>query len=247
MKNTLPIQIPCLIWWAITGLPQALLELKYLAAKKIDEAVTAAPEVKIEEIQKPQRGPRKRKPGFVPPEGPNFESSSSTSNDKQESIVASTTAPVSGGLWTDDDLQELVQLVNKYPGGTPKRWEQIAEELGRSVPEVTFMANKIKSSNFKIATEEEDVQEPVKVKQKTRVKTDENAEESVKNWSQQQQKALEEALARFPKGCSDRWDRIGEHVPDKTKVSKIGQIMAILVTGLHLFVGRMHVKISVLS
>lgn len=201
------------------SLPHALVQLKSIAAKRIDEAVTSpAPEVEIEEVQRPQRAARKRKPGFVPPEGPNFETTS-TSSATETSVIATATVapPVSGGLWTDDDLNELVQLVKKYPGGTPQRWEHIAEELRRSVAEVTFMANKIKSSNFKVGSEEE-VQEQSKVKQKTRVKTDEQSEENAKKWSQQQQKALEEALAKFPKGCVDRWDRIGEYVPHKTKV-----------------------------
>lgn len=217
----MPIQIPCLLWWAITGLPYAFSQLKIIAAKKLDEAVTPAPPpIEIEEVKKPQRGPRKRKPAFVLPEGPNFEIPSSNSNNfENKGAVA---PPVSGGLWTDDDLSDLVQLVNnKYPAGTSKRWERIAEELGRSVAEVTFMANKIKNSNFKIGEQEEDIMEEVKVKQKTRVKVDEQTEESAKKWSQQQQKALEEALAKFPKGCNDRWDRIGEYVPDKNKVSKL--------------------------
>lgn len=38
-------------------------------------------------------------------------------------------------------------------------------------------------------------------------------------WSQVQQKALENALAKYPRGgASDRWDKISKSVPDKTKV-----------------------------
>jgi len=37
-------------------------------------------------------------------------------------------------------------------------------------------------------------------------------------WTQQQQKQLELALSQVPKSCSDRWDRVAELVPDKTKV-----------------------------
>lgn len=36
-------------------------------------------------------------------------------------------------------------------------------------------------------------------------------------WTQQQQKQLESALSQVPKGVSDRWDRIAELVPEKTK------------------------------
>lgn len=40
------------------------------------------------------------------------------------------------------------------------------------------------------------------------------------NWSQQQQRALEAALAQHPKGgAGDRWQKIANQVPGKTKVS----------------------------
>ena len=37
-------------------------------------------------------------------------------------------------------------------------------------------------------------------------------------WTQQQQRLLEEALTTYPKGTPERWDRISEMIPDKTKV-----------------------------
>ena len=36
-------------------------------------------------------------------------------------------------------------------------------------------------------------------------------------WSQAQQKALEGALVQFPKGSTERWERIANKVPEKTK------------------------------
>merc|ERR1712179_370379 len=36
-------------------------------------------------------------------------------------------------------------------------------------------------------------------------------------WSQEQQKSLETALSQFPKGTSERWDRIAGKVDGKTK------------------------------
>jgi hypothetical protein len=38
-------------------------------------------------------------------------------------------------------------------------------------------------------------------------------------WTQQQQRQLELALNQFPKGTADRWDRIAEVIPGKTKVN----------------------------
>ncbi len=37
-------------------------------------------------------------------------------------------------------------------------------------------------------------------------------------WSQNQQKILEWTLTQYPKGTTERWDRIAEHIPGKTKV-----------------------------
>lgn len=50
---------------------------------------------------------------------------------------------VSGGLWTDNDILELIKFVKKYPGGTPERWEKIASVMNRTVVEVTHMAKKV--------------------------------------------------------------------------------------------------------
>ena len=36
-------------------------------------------------------------------------------------------------------------------------------------------------------------------------------------WSQAQQKALETSLKQFPKGSTERWERIANKVPGKTK------------------------------
>lgn len=38
--------------------------------------------------------------------------------------------------WTEDELSLLSRLMVKFPGGTPGRWEKIAQDLGRSVTDV---------------------------------------------------------------------------------------------------------------
>lgn len=42
-------------------------------------------------------------------------------------------------------------------------------------------------------------------------------------WTQNQQKLLESALQQYPKGCSDRWDKIARCVPSKSKVREAGR------------------------
>lgn len=81
----------------------------------------------------------------------------------------------SGGLWTDEDLTELIRLVKKYPGGTPTRWETIAESMNRSVTEITFMAAKMKEKGYRLpgqpavadSVAENIVQETIKVRNLT--------------------------------------------------------------------------------
>lgn len=41
-----------------------------------------------------------------------------------------------GGEWSEEELVLLAKAVNKFPGGTPKRWEKIADMVGRSVDDV---------------------------------------------------------------------------------------------------------------
>uniref|UniRef100_S4R8N9 DnaJ (Hsp40) homolog, subfamily C, member 1 n=1 Tax=Petromyzon marinus TaxID=7757 RepID=S4R8N9_PETMA len=48
--------------------------------------------------------------------------------------------------WTEEDGSRLARLMVKFPGGTPGRWERIANELGRSVTQVTTKAKQVKES-----------------------------------------------------------------------------------------------------
>ncbi|XP_077979186.1 dnaJ homolog subfamily C member 1-like [Glandiceps talaboti] len=58
-----------------------------------------------------------------------------------------------GSEWTDDDISLLAKSMAKYPGGTAARWEKIAEDVGRTVPEVTKKAKEIKSSTYAISVD----------------------------------------------------------------------------------------------
>lgn len=95
------------------------------------------------------RGPRRRRQGFTPqersernerPARENYKKfNNETANHQEKS------KPIAGGLWTDDDILELIRLVKKFPGGTPDRWEKIAEMMNRTVNEVTHMAKKVRT------------------------------------------------------------------------------------------------------
>ncbi len=127
--------------------------------------------------------------------------------------------PISGGLWTDDDLVELTRLTKKYPGGTVDRWEIIAEAMGRNVSEVTFMAYKLKDNIYQTPGETDKLMDNInkEINKKIKTKSTDNSA-SEKNWTQEQQKALEAAIQKYPKkGNEDRWVKIANSVPGKTK------------------------------
>jgi DnaJ family protein C protein 1 len=97
--------------------------------------------------------------------------------------------------------------------------------MGRSVVEVTHMAKKVKEDGYRVASSvmEQEPSKPAKVKTRTTVTSSET------EWSQIQQKALEAALTKYPKGANtDRWEKVAKCVPGKSKVRcavhQIGQL-----------------------
>lgn len=158
---------------------------------------------------------RRRKMPYKLPEINDYTISNGVENTAEKKNVEKNNTPVIvGSLWTDENLFELSQLVNKFPSGTSDRWQKISMAMQRSVSEVTYMANKIKQNGYKVPSETNELattEEPKKVKTRT-------IHNSV--WSQIEQKAFENALINFPKGCTEnRWEKISNCVPNKSKVS----------------------------
>lgn len=130
---------------------------------------------------------------------------------------------LSGGFWTDEDLTELIRLVKKYPAGLSNRWVVISETMNRTVQEVTFMAAKMKENGYRLpgqtdSVAENIVQETREIVKKEKTKQDKSIVIPETNWTQEQQKALEAAIVKYRKTAgSDRWQKIANCVPDKTK------------------------------
>ncbi|KOB68349.1 DnaJ-26, partial [Operophtera brumata] len=136
IKDTLPCQIPRLMWWMVTAIPRAAAaaEAKERGARRRRAFLPQAREPAaclLDPAHEPDAPPEpKRYPGGAP--------------DRWETIANCMRRPltevsvypiVSGGLWTDDDLAELVRLVKRYPGGAPDRWETIANCMRRPLTE----------------------------------------------------------------------------------------------------------------
>lgn len=128
---------------------------------------------------------------------------------------------MNSGLWTDDDITELVRLVKKYPNGTTSRWEIIGGQMNRAVNEVTLMAGRIKDAKYRPMANSvaeaivSDTQEKVK-KVIAPPSVNEKASDAI--WTQEQQKLLETAIVKYTKTMAgDRWQKIASTVPGKTK------------------------------
>lgn len=144
LKNTLPFQIPIGIYQMIIGTPSAIKESVNLVAEEVKKELDKKrKEKEEEEFQKKmetdrQQQKEERKEGLRRRK----EQRSKLMERTDEELAAfsatiikhtkgnediKTKVPISGGLWTDDDLVELTRLTKKYPGGSVDRWEVIGK------------------------------------------------------------------------------------------------------------------------
>lgn len=171
--------------------------------------------------------------------------------------------------------------MKKFPGGTPDRWEKIADMMNRTVAEVTHMAKKVvrlllffiffvacskiadvfcsflanapkvKDEGLKPSQPAEEV--PVETEEPKKVKTRAKAVEAVVEWSQDEQKALEAALLKYPKtGSTDRWEKIATCIEGKTKVCLFDFLFFFAASIIHnvwnvLLAGRVSSPLSISS
>ncbi|XP_004380597.1 dnaJ homolog subfamily C member 1 isoform X2 [Trichechus manatus latirostris] len=84
---------------------------------------------------------------------------------------------------------------------------RLLETVMRVEPEEKFRAKRQK--DFEILEQNESSDEESQKKERTRA--------TEEPWTQNQQKLLELALQQYPKGSSDRWDKIAKCVPSKSK------------------------------
>jgi DnaJ family protein C protein 2 len=109
--------------------------------------------------------------------------------------------------WTPEELALFTKALNKYPVGVPKRWELVANLIGtRSLEEAVAM-------NKRFAQDKALHMAAAMSKPKTN-----QAAIQVDDWTETQQKALEQGLKKFsPNGGGDRWTLIATLVGNKTK------------------------------
>lgn len=138
--------------------------------------------------------------------------------------------------WPDDDLQLLIKAVNLFPAGTNSRWEVIANYMNlhsctgikRTAKDVIGKAKSLQKLD---PQQKDDINKKAFDKFKKEhvavPPTVDNAVPSerfeapgVENsspWTADEQKLLEQALKTYPVNTPERWEKIAEAVPGRSK------------------------------
>lgn len=120
-------------------------------------------------------------------------------------------AQQAAGAGQDSEQEEQEAAV---PEGQPRRRKPARlPEAAKAEPEEKFRGRRQKDFDISEQTASSDEESQRKERSRT-------AEEP---WTQNQQKLLELALQQYPKGSSDRWDKIAKCVPSKSKVGEAGK------------------------
>jgi len=124
--------------------------------------------------------------------------------------------------WNEDEEKMLQKALRKFPKGTGRRWETIAQYLRTKSAEEVVKYVKAKGEVFKPAQKQ-----PAEAKtgaaadsqegEDNMVVDDDDGKEDI--WTPAQEQALIKAVKAFPKGSvsseKDRWARIAEAIPSK--------------------------------
>jgi len=148
-----------------------------------------------------------------------------------------------GSEWSTEELQLMIKAVKLFPAGTVNRWEVCAEFINqhnnsspRTAKEVISKAKEMQSGNFAMSSLKEEVNKmayenlqkgqnkkvlEIAAKESEASQRTETAAEmmGINNspWNPDEQKLLEQALKTFPASTPERWDRIAEAVPNRSK------------------------------
>ncbi|KAK7070136.1 DnaJ (Hsp40), subfamily C, member 2, partial [Halocaridina rubra] len=139
--------------------------------------------------------------------------------------------------WNQEDLQLLIKAVNLFPAGTTKRWEVVAEyinqhtstTISRVAKEVLAKAKELQHSDHHMreAANKNAYQSMEKSQGKPCISDSAASQRfdtpqemlgmNTQAWGAEEQRLLEQALKTFPVSTADRWERIAECVPNRTK------------------------------
>lgn len=132
-----------------------------------------------------------------------------------DDIITQREAEQAMGDGEDSDEQEEAEQETEVLGSQPRRRRpaRLPEVATKAEPEEKFRGKRQK--DFDISEQNASSDEESQKRERGRT-----VEEP---WTQNQQKLLELALQQYPKGSSDRWDKIAKCVPSKSKVGEAGK------------------------
>lgn len=130
--------------------------------------------------------------------------------------------------WETDDIQLLIKAVNLFPAGTNQRWEAVANFINqhskngeRNAKQVLAKAKSLQSTNFTDNALKSEMNanayDQFEKEKKCEAQVPEVVSERPVGWSTDEQQLLEQALKTYPVTDKERWDKIAECVPTRTK------------------------------
>jgi len=152
---------------------------------------------------------------------------------------AAASVKAKGKAWSHEELQALIKAVKLFPAGTNQRWEVIAsfinqhvEGSARQAKEVLAHAKTLQKSDQQLKQSanqnayenfERTAKAPGKVdntsggiSERTETPLDQQGSNSAP-WTEEEQKRLEQALKTFGPQTAERWERIAECLPNRTR------------------------------
>ncbi|XP_061589055.1 dnaJ homolog subfamily C member 1 [Cololabis saira] len=156
-QDILPLKLSIWLYLSVKNLPQTVQEVKqyYEDYQQMKQQQREEAEAEKEAATREKRPKvKKAKTEFPvyeqPTENLNYQSYDQTTSiedieDQMDDwLQHGRGAKKKVAVWTEDELSLLSRLMVKFPGGAPGRWEKIAHELGRSVPDVTTKVKQVK-------------------------------------------------------------------------------------------------------
>ncbi|XP_056913264.1 dnaJ homolog subfamily C member 1 [Takifugu flavidus] len=157
--DILPLKLSIWVYLSMKNLPQTIQEVKqyYEEYQQLKQQQREEAEA-VQELTAREKRPKVKKPKVeFPVYEPSLEKMNFQKYDQTTSIEEiedqmddwlqdRKVSKKTGADWTEDDLSLLSRLMVKFPGGTPGRWEKIAQDLGRSVTDVTSKVKQVKDS-----------------------------------------------------------------------------------------------------
>jgi len=137
--------------------------------------------------------------------------------------------------WAHDDLQLLIKAVNLFPAGTIQRWEVVANYINqhttsdktRNAKEVLAKAKDMQKVDTSLKDEfkkeaynkfEKSHNAAPVAESAPSERFDTPAEQlGISPWTADEQRLLEQALKTYPASTPERWDRIADCVPGRSK------------------------------